>query len=112
MVKKAASVANRNIALLRNLVSTENPLVGIEPSAILTFRDEYPDLANKSMAADAAKLGSNALLLEEFICREADKGRIRPDQFTTEPRRILLHGHCSRRRSLRLTALRKCSLYQ
>jgi len=97
MVKRAAAVANRNIALLRDLVSEESPLVGIEPSAILTFRDEYPELAEQSITADARRLGNNAMLLEEFICREADKGRIRPDQFTAESGKILLHGHCQQK---------------
>jgi FAD/FMN-containing dehydrogenase/Fe-S oxidoreductase len=97
MVKRAAAVANRNISLLRDLVSEETPLVGIEPSAILTFRDEYPELAEQSITADARRLGNNALLLEEFICREAEKGRIRPDQFTVGSGNILLHGHCQQK---------------
>ncbi len=90
-------MANRNISLLRDLISEDSPLVGIEPSAILTFRDEYPELADDSLTGAARKLGSNALLLEEFICREVDKGRIRPDQFTTESCKILLHGHCQQK---------------
>ncbi len=97
MLKRAATVANRNIALLRDLVSEDSPLVGIEPSAILTFRDEYPELADDSSTGAARRLGSNALLFEEFICREADKGRIRPDQFTTVSAKILLHGHCQQK---------------
>lgn len=97
MVKRAAAIANRNIELLKDLVSDESPLVGIEPSAILTFRDEYPELAEQSINVDARKLGNNALLFEEFICREADKGRIRPDQFTAGSGKILLHGHCQQK---------------
>jgi len=97
MLKAAARVANRNISLLRELVSEESPLIGIEPSAILTFRDEYPELSDASLADDAGRLGRNTLLLEEFICREAEKGKIRPDQFTAAPAKILLHGHCQQK---------------
>jgi Fe-S oxidoreductase len=71
--------------------------VGIEPSAILTFRDEYPELAEQSITSDASRLGKNALLIEEFICREAAKGRIKPDQFTERSVKILLHGHCQQK---------------
>ena len=97
MLKAASRVANRNISLLRELVSEDSPLIGIEPSAILTFRDEYPELSDASLADDAGRLGRNALLLEEFICREAEKGKIKPDQFTPEPAKILLHGHCQQK---------------
>ena len=97
MLKAASRVANRNISLLRELVSEDSPLIGIEPSAILTFRDEYPELSHASLADDACRLGRNALLLEEFICREVERGKIKPDQFTTEPARILLHGHCQQK---------------
>src|SRR3954454_22702984 len=41
MVRKAKEIANKNIALLSPLISQETPLIGIEPSAILTFGDEY-----------------------------------------------------------------------
>ncbi len=97
MLKAAKRVANRNISLLRDLVSEDSPLIGIEPSAILTFRDEYPELSDSSLADDAGRIGRNALLLEEFICREMDKGKIKPVQFTSEPAKILLHGHCQQK---------------
>ena len=36
-------------------------------------------------------------MIEEFICREADKGNIKPDEFTDRPLNILLHGHCQQK---------------
>ena len=42
MLKYAKTLAERNVRLLKDMVTTEIPLVGLEPSAILTFRDEYP----------------------------------------------------------------------
>ena len=45
LVRKAQELVNKNIELLIPLISEDTPLIGVEPSAILTFRDEYPDLA-------------------------------------------------------------------
>ena len=94
LVREARNLATRNVELLAPVITDEAPLVGIEPSAILGFRDEYPDLVSERLAGAAATLAKNTLLIDEFLAREADRGRIRPAQFTTEQRRIVLHGHC------------------
>ncbi|MEZ0486631.1 FAD-binding and (Fe-S)-binding domain-containing protein [Fibrella aquatica] len=94
LVREAKALAIRNVLALRDLVSAENPLVGLEPSAILTFRDEYPDLVPDELKADARQIAAHTHLLEEWVAREADAGHIRPDQFTSEARTIKLHGHC------------------
>lgn len=93
-VRAAQQLAIRNVALLAPLVSAEAPLIGVEPSAILGFRDEFPDLVPAHLRAAARALAPHALLFEEFVAREADRGRIRREAFTTESRRIKLHGHC------------------
>ena len=69
-------------------------MIGIEPSAILGFRDEVPDLVPTGLIAAAKSLAKHALLIDEFIAREADAGRIRREAFTQEARKIRLHGHC------------------
>jgi FAD/FMN-containing dehydrogenase/Fe-S oxidoreductase len=97
MLKYAKTLAEKNVRLLKDVVSAETPLVGLEPSAILTFRDEYPDLVDESLVADAKRIAEHALTFEEFIAREADAGRIRPEQFTDETRLIKLHGHCQQK---------------
>ena len=94
LVREARNLATRNVELLAPVITDEAPLVGIEPSAILGFRDEYPDLVSERLAGAAATLAKSTLLIDEFLAREADRGRIRPAQFTTEQRRIVLHGHC------------------
>ncbi|MBK8702352.1 MAG: FAD-binding protein [Saprospiraceae bacterium] len=94
LLKEAQRVARKNIATFRYLVSETTPLIGLEPSAILGFRDEYPRLAEPADREAAKKLGQNALLFEEFFAREAQSGRITSDSFTDEPRRVLLHAHC------------------
>ncbi|MCB9080543.1 MAG: FAD-binding protein [Lewinellaceae bacterium] len=90
----AQRLARRNVALLKPLINATTPLVGVEPSAILSFRDEYPRLVKAEDREAARSLGANALMLEEFIAREAEQGRISADDFHNESRKILLHGHC------------------
>jgi Fe-S oxidoreductase len=82
------------VELLSSVVTDAAPLIGIEPSAILGFRDEYPDLMPPELKPAAAALAGRAFLIDEFLAREAAAGRIRPEQFAAAPRRIKLHGHC------------------
>ncbi|MCB0593860.1 MAG: FAD-binding protein [Lewinellaceae bacterium] len=94
MLTEAQRMAQRNVELFKDIVSADTPLLGVEPSAILGFRDEYPRLVRPEHRETARVLGQNALMVEEFLAREIEAGRIRAEQFTTEPRHILLHGHC------------------
>ncbi len=96
-LKKAKSIANVNVGLLKDLITEETPLIGLEPSAILSFRDEYPELVSEKLVRDAELLGKSALLIEEFIVREFEKGNIRKDQFTDSVLEIKLHGHCQQK---------------
>jgi len=97
LLREARALAIRNVELLRGIVSSEIPLIGIEPSAILGFRDEYPDIVPDHLASSARSLASNVLLLDEFLAREADRGQIGPDAFTDEARSLKLHGHCQQK---------------
>ncbi|GAB3771560.1 FAD-binding and (Fe-S)-binding domain-containing protein [Spirosoma horti] len=97
MLTYAKTLAEKNVRLLKDVVSAETPLVGLEPSAILTFRDEYPDLVDESLIADSKRIAEHALTFEEFLARELDAGHIKPEQFTTETRLIKLHGHCQQK---------------
>jgi FAD/FMN-containing dehydrogenase/Fe-S oxidoreductase len=94
LVREARDLASRNVDLLADVVSDDSPLIGIEPSAILGFRDEYPDLVPASQAAAARRLAGRTLLFDEFLAREAERGRITAASFTRDEQRILLHGHC------------------
>lgn len=94
LLREAKKIATRNVTIFRDLITADTPLLGIEPSAILTFRDEYPDLVDEHLWEDAKKLGKNALLIDEFLVAEMEKGRISAEQFTKEPKKIMLHGHC------------------
>ena len=83
--------------LLKDIISENSPLVGIEPSAILAFRDEYPELVDKDLQQTTLELAKNSLLFEEFFSLEVEKGNIQESDFTTEEKHILLHGHCQQK---------------
>lgn len=94
LVKKAKKIARKNVMLLKDIVNEQIPLVGIEPSCILSFRDEYPDLVGDDLKEAAASLACNCLLYDEFIVREVQKGNITSEQFIAKEQKIKLHGHC------------------
>ena len=97
LVRKAKIIANKNIELLSALVTDESPLIGIEPSAILTFRDEYPDLASDQNLQAAENLSRNCFYIDEFIAKEITAGNITKEVFTTNAKTIVLHGHCQQK---------------
>jgi len=94
LLHEARKIAIENVTRLSKIVSEDHPLIGIEPSAILGFRDEYIDLVPESLKKQARHLAANALLFEEWFAREADWGNILQDQFTSDSKLIRLHGHC------------------
>ncbi len=107
-LKKARNLAKKNTRLFAPLISEEIPLVGIEPSAILTFRDEYPDLLRGEEKKKAHTLSKNTYTLEEFIAKEAEKGKISSDKFSTRTTKVLLHGHCQQKAISTTEATIKC----
>ena len=94
LLRRAQACANGNVELLGEMITGDTPLVGIEPSTLLAFRDEYPVLVRPALREAARHLAAHAMLIDEFIAREIKKGRIVSEQFTAVPRKILLHGHC------------------
>jgi Fe-S oxidoreductase len=97
LVRQAKKIANKNISLLSPLISEETPLIGIEPSAILTFRDEYIDLASDEQLESAKKLASNVYMIDEFIALEIGMENITKTSFKTDKRLVKLHGHCQQK---------------
>ena len=97
LLRSAKKIVNKNISLLKSLVNKETPLLGIEPSAILAFRDEYIDLADEELYEAAKELSKNVFLIDEFIASEIKSGHIENKLFTKESRLIKLHGHCQQK---------------
>ena len=89
---EAKVLANKNIAVFKDTINKNNPLIGIEPSAILSFRDEYLRLADDKEAAKS--LATHVYTIEEFMSNEIEAGNISTSQFTQEKKEIKIHGHC------------------
>jgi Fe-S oxidoreductase len=90
LAEEARENADFNVGQLYPFVESGYSIVGCEPSCILTFRDEYPDLVKNPHAADVAKA---SFLLEEFIVKEKQAGRWNL-QFRRQETKALIHSHC------------------
>ncbi|MEO1255216.1 MAG: FAD-linked oxidase C-terminal domain-containing protein, partial [Bacteroidota bacterium] len=94
LLEEAKGFAYQNVETFSSLLGADVSLVGVEPSAILTFRDEYPDLLRGEMKEKALKVAKYTLTIEEFLVRELDAGRLKSSDFPHEKKHILVHGHC------------------
>jgi len=95
LLDTAAKLAQRNIALLAPFAREGLPIVGCEPSVMAMLVDEYPSLVP---GEDAEAIAASALMVDEFIAREASEGKITLE-FNENPRKILFHGHCQQKAS-------------
>ncbi len=94
LLKQARKIINKNIYRLAGKISEHTPLVGLEPSAILTFRDEAVDLVDRSLLEEAKNIAQWTYTFEEFVSREAEAGHITGDWFVKDRKKIIFHGHC------------------
>ncbi|MDV7187380.1 FAD-linked oxidase C-terminal domain-containing protein [Lutibacter sp. TH_r2] len=92
---KAKIVIDKNIETFKNLISEKTPLIGIEPSAILGFRDEYLRLADDKTSAK--EISKNTFTFEEFIKNEFKKGNISSELFTSNSKELKIHVHCQQK---------------
>ncbi|MFT5942589.1 MAG: FAD/FMN-containing dehydrogenase/Fe-S oxidoreductase [Candidatus Paceibacteria bacterium] len=91
-LKQAKKLALANIENLKVFADRGVPVLGLEPSAILTFRDEYKRFGGDKKTVDA--IGANSFLIEEFLAMEIQKGVLTSAQFTKESRTVKIHNHC------------------
>ena len=97
LLRSAKKIAIKNVELLSNKVSDDSPLIGLEPSAILGFRDEYPVLVGEALKEKAEKLAKQSFMIEEFLAAEIQKGKINKELFSDEKQHVKLHGHCQQK---------------
>lgn len=90
LVDEARSELDRLIAAFASFAARGVPIVGLEPSCLLTLRDE---LASLHKDDDAKAVGAHALTFEEFLVREAEAGRLQLPLGTVADKAIV-HGHC------------------
>ena len=93
-LEQAKAIATANIKIFNALINTTTPLLGIEPSAILGFRDEYPNLVDPVLKPKAENLAKNVFTIEEFLAHEMKANTIDVSKFTTASKTIYYHGHC------------------
>lgn len=94
LLREAKKRIDHNLRVLEGQLSDGVTMIGLEPSTILTFRDETLELADPELRPIAHKIAPQCLMFEEFVQNEVRAGRITPDSFTDEARSISLHGHC------------------
>ena len=94
MVKKAKEIAIENVNAFKDIVTDESPIIGIEPSAILTLRDEYTELVPSELKAFSKKIAQNSFLFEEWFAKEIERGNIDADYFRKAEAPVYIHGHC------------------
>ena len=90
MLSQAKDNAAWNIDRLAAYAANGTAILGLEPSCILTMRDEYPEFVRSDRAK---KVAQNSFLLEEFVVREVNAGRLKFNS-TGTGKKVLLHGHC------------------
>jgi Fe-S oxidoreductase len=88
LVEEAKTEARRTLEALAPWVGRGVPVIGLEPSCLFSFRDEFT-----VMLPDAKALADNSYLFEEFLAKEADAGRLSLKLKSLE-KTALLHGHC------------------
>jgi Fe-S oxidoreductase len=91
---EAKITINQNLEELKKLLGNEGVIVGIEPSSILGFKDDYKRLVNSNNKAFLENISKKTMTIEEFISNQIDNNLISQDLFTEEKLEILYHGHC------------------
>jgi FAD/FMN-containing dehydrogenase/Fe-S oxidoreductase len=107
LLEQARELAKKNVNVFKGLITHETPLIGVEPSAILTFRDEYPDLLRGEEKQDAINIANHTLMIDEFLAKELDAGNIDVNLFKETRRMIKVHGHCQQKALSSLTHVKK-----
>jgi Fe-S oxidoreductase len=96
-LNQAKTLAKKNVETFEGIINKNVPLVGIEPSAIYCFRDEYPELLRGEQQEKARELSNFVFTIEEFISQEFEAGRIKSDGFIADKRTVKYHGHCQQK---------------
>ena len=90
LLREAAAQARNIVDLLHDYASRGIPIVGCEPSCLLTLRDEYPEFLKDEKARIVAE---SSYLIDEFLSMLQDKGELELE-FQDLPKKVLFHGHC------------------
>ena len=103
-VEAARREAQRMHAALRPALAAGTPIVGLEPSCILSLRDDHLKLG---LGEEAVALSKQVYLFEEFIAKEHDRKRLQLDLKPLPNGKTLVHGHCHQKAVGAMKSLRK-----
>jgi len=104
MVENARREGKRVLAAFRKEIAARTPIIGLEPSCLLSLRDELYSLG---LGAEIGELGKQLFLLEEFLVREHQQNGLRLDLKPLGLPKALLHGHCHQKAFGVMKATRK-----
>ena len=95
LIEDAKAVANHNVRELEPYVKQGIPVLGCEPSCLLTLRDDYLDLVEGAGVEGSAveQVAANSWMVDEFLVQLSQQGKL-DLQFDETPKKILFHGHC------------------
>ncbi|MCG8374568.1 MAG: FAD-binding oxidoreductase, partial [Balneolales bacterium] len=88
LLSDAKEIANECIEALKLSAQMDIPIIGLEPSEILTLRDEFADLVDDSKLEIAQKIAANTFTFEEFVVKYLDRISILTDE------KLIVHNHC------------------
>ena len=95
LLRDAKKLAAKNVEALHAYVERGVPVVGLEPSCVASFQDDYRDLVPGEKTEAVAK---NVKMIDQFLAKEWTQGRIDPGAaFHKNGVRVMLHGHCQQR---------------
>jgi len=103
LVEEARNEARRVLDAAKPFIARGVPIVGLEPSCLLTLRDEFLSMLPSEEAENLAK---HALLFEEFLAQEIDAGRV-PGTIARHEAHVLVHGHCHQKAFAAIPAVEK-----
>jgi len=92
LVEGARKLARQNVEALMPYARQGVPIIGTEPSCILTLRDEYPDLLPDS--PDVERIAVNSFMIDEFLAKQLDEGKLDISWDQSKGPHVLFHGHC------------------
>ncbi len=104
LVNEAKAEARRMLETLLPFVERGTPIIGLEPSCLLSLRDEYLVMG---LGPEAEKLAAGSFLLEEFLAAEHDSGKLDLKLRPLAQKRALVHGHCHQKSFAVMPALNK-----
>lgn len=94
MLQYARKCADKNISVFSECIEADIPLIGIDPSAMSCFQDEYVKVCSPELRDTASTIAPHVMIIESFLAREIREGRITQDLFDQVSRSIVLHIHC------------------